>query len=486
MTQRLRFLLDTNVLIPLQDSSHILELSLANLVRLANFGGHQLLYHGPATKADFLRDPDKRRSQSNLNRLSQYIELSDPPICPWNSTGTTDNDGCDNEILHAVESDAVHALVTEDRGIHAKARVRGLQDRVYTIQLAEDWLRRLHESRDVVLPNVDDVPLYGLTGSLAEPFFDSLRAGYQGFDAWFRKKARDGRRAWVCREDSGSLGAVCVYAMQESETINDAGDILRGRALKLCTFKVDERFRGRKTGELFLKASFRYASENACEHIFIHAHPVEQDYLIRLLEDFGFQQAGTYERRDVVLVKSHPRVAPLASDLHALDYVRRYFPHYRADESVGKFIVPIQPQYHAILFPELEAQGNLFGVSNVGNAIKLAYLCHSRVGLINPGDVLLFYRTHDAKAVTSVGIVELHETSEDAAKIATLVRRRTVYSLDEIRGLATKPTKVILFRLIRHLDHPVSYDWLKENGVVTGPIQTIRRISHEGFASVVR
>jgi len=486
VTQRLRFLLDTNVLIPLQDSSQILEVSLANLVRLANVGGHQLLYHGPATKADFLRDTDKKRSRSNLNRLSQYTELSDPPTCPWNSTGVADNDGCDNEILYAIESDAVHALVTEDRGIHAKARSRGLQDRVYTIQLAEDWLKRLHESRDVLLPNVDDVPLYGLTGSLAEQFFDSLRFGYQGFDEWFRKKAREGRRAWVCRDANGSLGALCVYATQENERINDAGDVLPGRALKLCTFKVDESFRGRKTGELFLKASFRYATDNACEHIFLHAHPEEQDYLIRLLDDFGFQQAGTYQSRDVVVVKAHPRVAPLAGDLNALEYVRRYFPHFRADQSVAKFIVPIQPQYHAILFPDLEAQGSLFGSGNVGNAIKLAYLCHSRVGSINPGDVLLFYRTHDAQAVTSVGVVELHETSNDVAKIATLVRRRTVYSLDEIRDLATKPTKVILFRLIRHLDHPVSYDWLQENGVVTGPIQTIRRISHEGFSNIVR
>ena len=55
MAQRLRFLLDTNVLIPLQDSYLILEANLANFVRLASVGGHQLLYH-PATVADFERN----------------------------------------------------------------------------------------------------------------------------------------------------------------------------------------------------------------------------------------------------------------------------------------------------------------------------------------------------------------------------------------------------------------------------------------------
>ncbi|MFO0255402.1 MAG: hypothetical protein ACK52V_14915, partial [Betaproteobacteria bacterium] len=48
MPQRLRFLLDTNVLIPLQDSYQVLESNLANFVRLANVGGHQLLRSGPA------------------------------------------------------------------------------------------------------------------------------------------------------------------------------------------------------------------------------------------------------------------------------------------------------------------------------------------------------------------------------------------------------------------------------------------------------
>ena len=153
MNQRPRFLLDTNILIPLQDSHQVLESNLANFVRLANIGGHQLLYH-PATIADFERDADPQRRHRNLQRIRQYPALESPAVCPWNTTSTDANDACDNEILYALACDAVHALVTEDRGIHTKAKAKGLKSRVYTIQTAEDWLSRLHEPRLRTLPNI--------------------------------------------------------------------------------------------------------------------------------------------------------------------------------------------------------------------------------------------------------------------------------------------------------------------------------------------
>lgn len=485
MAQRLRFLLDTNVLIPLQDSYQVLETNLANFVRLASVGGHQLLYHA-ATVADFERDADDQRKARNLQRIAQYPALDNTAPCPWNTLATSANDACDNEILYALECDAVHALVTEDRGIHGKARTRGLSDRVYTIQTAEDWLRRLHEPRQVSLPNIQDVPLHSLTPLLASSFFDSLREGYDRFDAWFRNKARDNRRAWVYRDESDTLAAICIYAPQSDEEINDASERLPGQALKLCTFKVGETVRGRKIGELFLKAAFRYATENACEHLFIHADPARHDYLIRLLEDFGFEEQGTYVG-DLVLVKPHPRTAPSTDALPPLDYTRRYFPHFRRDALVQKFLIPIQPHFHDTLFPDYSPhQQRLFGsTGNVGNAIKLAYLCHAQTNAIKAGDVVLFYRTDDEKAVTSVGIVDRFEVLNDAARIASLVSRRTVYSIEEIDEMAKRRTKVILFRLVEHFPHSVPYDLLLREHVVSGPIQSIRKVPDDAFSRVL-
>jgi len=484
MTQRLRFLLDTNILIPLQDSLQILEENLANFVRLANTGGHSLLYH-PATVADFHRDVDVQRRERNLQRIRQYPALENVASCPWNDTTTSPNDACDNEILYALQCDAVHALVTEDRRLHSRSRRYGLGNRVYTIQTAEDWLRRLHEPRQISLPNIEDVPLYTLTPLLKNQFFNSLRDGYPQFDEWFRNKARENRRAWVYRTEHGTPAALCIYAEQVDQNINDADEHLLGRALKLCTFKVGETVRGRKIGELFLKAAFRYAAVNSCGYIFTHANPVEHDYLINMLHDFGFEDRGTYTG-DLVLVKQHPEIAPEESAAAPFDYLRKFFPHFRSDNAIQKFLVPIQPIFHTVLFPDGSRQEQLFGTAgNIGNAIKLAYLCHAKIKTIHPGDILLFYRTMDEQSITSIGIAEHFEASNDAARIASLVRRRTVYTMTQVEKMVEQTTKVILFRLVKHLPNPVTYDRLRREQIITGPIQSIQKISDVNFSKIL-
>ena len=485
MTKQLTLLLDTNVLIPLQDSYAALSENLASFHRLALVGGHQLRYH-PASIADFERDLDLDRRARNLQHIRRYPALVQPAKCPWNTPATSPNDACDNEILYALECDAAHALITEDKGLLTKARVRGLSNRTYNIQTAEDWLRRLHQPHDVSLPNIDDVPLHSLTPELSLAFFNSLREGYAGFDDWFRKKARENRTAWVYRDESGVLGAICIYAVQTDEAVTDDSAKLEGKALKLCTFKVGQGVRGRKIGELFLKAAFHYGTENACEHIFIHADVDKHNYLVNLLFDFGFEDCGAYGS-DRVFVKRHPIIAPDDSGIPPLEYVKRFYPHYQAGTHVRKFLVPIQQGYHQILFPDYDAVQSLLFVAggSVGNAIKLAYLSHAAVKKIHPGDVLLFYRTEDEQAVTSLGVVDQFSVLNDAAKIAALVSRRTVYSIKEIEEMVSQPTKVILFRLVKHLAKSVSYQQLQNDGVVTGTIQSITNISDDKFSKVL-
>ncbi|MCA3459142.1 MAG: N-acetyltransferase [Rhodobacter sp.] len=488
MPLRLRLLLDTNILIPLQDSMIVLRPNLANFVRLAGVGGHQLLYH-PASADDVRRDRDADRRERTLQRLAQYTELERPGVCPWNGPDTSSNDGADNEILYALQCDAAHALVTEDRDLHTKARRVGLASRVYTIQTAEDWLRRLHEPAEVRLPSIEDVPLHVLTPFLEGEFFNSLREGYQGFNDWFRTKAREGRHAWIYRDDGTEPSALCIYAIQEDEVINDGGDVLSGRALKLCTFKVGERVRGRKIGELFLKAAFRFATENACLNVFVHGSSDSHPYLIELLDEFGFMNRGSYEG-DTVFVKAHP-VEPPEIDVPAPDYVRLYYPHYRRGALIQKFLVPIRPGYHEVLFPDYESavrrQMALFRPRNfAGNAIKLAYLCHTPARSVRAGDLLLFYRTADERAVTTLGVVDRFEILDDATKIASLVSRRTVYTQQEIVAMSARQTKVFLFRYIEHFPNPVPYGELLRQDIAAGPIQSLRRIDDAQFDRLVR
>ncbi len=487
----MRFLLDTNILIPLQDSLVVLQPSLANFVRLAQENGHQLLYH-PASEKDIDRDLDQSRRQRTRQRLSQYSRLDQTAPCPWNSPTTSPNDSADNEILFALACDAAHALVTEDQGIHNKAKQRGLSDRCYFIQTAEDWLKRLHEQESIHLPNIEDSPLHTLTPTLGNSFYDSLRNGYDGFDTWFRKKAQEGRKAWIYRDEDGEIGALCIYAIQHNQRVTDEGKILNGPALKLSTFKVSETCRGRKIGELFLKAAFRLATANDIENIFVHANAADHLHLIGLLEDFGFEAIGCYTQgrmADTVYLKEHP-ISPPKSELPPFQYHKKFYPHFRTDEQVSTFIVPIQPQFHQILFPDygsdFDRQQALFrSNTNVGNAIKLAYLCHANVRSVKAGDIVFFYRSDDERAITSLGIVEDFQILQDAAAIASVVRRRTVYSMRDIESLSQKPTKVMLFRLARHFSPSISSDWLKKNAVVKGNIQTIRKIDERGFREIM-
>lgn len=374
----MRFLLDTNILIPLEDSQLPLQENLANFVRLAHEHGHQLVYH-PASETDISRDTNTRRRRQTLDRIKQYTRLENYSLCPWNTVDTGPNDAADNEILYALHCDAVHALITEDRGIHDKAKTRGLLPRVYTIQTAEDWLRRLYEKTYIQLPNIEDVPLYTLTPHLHSNFFDSLRKSYPTFDNWFRNKARENEKAWIAWERPDVIGAICIYTQQIDEIITEKGLTLNGSALKLSTFKVGQSVRGRKIGELFLKAAFRFASANRLENIFIHGDEDQHHFLFEMLEDFGFSRVGSHPGsggRDAVYLKRHPTSPPTAI-MESFEYLKRFFPHFRHDSTVEKFIIPIRPEYHRILFPDYKPrQSVLFRSSNTaGNAIKLAYLC---------------------------------------------------------------------------------------------------------------
>jgi len=97
----MRFLLDTNVLIPLEDSQRPLVPSLTSFVRLAHLNGHVLLYH-PASEDDIREDKNLERRDQTLQRLAQYERLDARPHCPWNTHEMRVNDARDNEILYAL------------------------------------------------------------------------------------------------------------------------------------------------------------------------------------------------------------------------------------------------------------------------------------------------------------------------------------------------------------------------------------------------
>lgn len=481
----MRILIDTNIAIHLEDSSSPLGENYSELIRLCQDNNHQLLIH-PASFDDINRDRDNQRRIISLSRLKKYNVLQDPPIPTAEEilllslSENSDNDKIDNQILYSLYRDAFHLLITEDRSIHRKAKILELTDRVHYIDQTIEFLRRLYSKKIIYLPSVKEVPLYRI--NIYEEFFDSLRVDYPNFDNWFKRVCAEGRQAWTFRSDDGKIGAICIYKVELNNIVTDDNLFLTGKVLKLCTFKVSEGLRGLKIGELLLKAAFRYATQNGCDHLYITMNSEKQPFLEDLFQDFGFKCRGKHGVDDVYIKDQNPQKG-FHIDSSALDFHINYYPHFRCGESVKKFIVPIRPAYHRLIFPDIQRQGSLL-IHTTGNAIKQAYLCHAPIRNISPGDILLFYRSHDLKAITSIGIVESVHILDNADKIMQMVSKRTVYSYRDILLMAQKKTMVILFRLAVHLKEPISYTWMRERDVINGKLQTITSIKNEPFKKI--
>ncbi len=489
----MRILLDTNIFIPLEDSTDILSTSFSDFIRLAHTYSHTILIHKSSLE-DIDRDKNQKRKSSMLSRFQKYEiledtdEFSEEILSQYKLKGTKDNDKVDNVILAATYHNAVHLLITEDRGIHKKASKLGISDNVLYLQQAVDILKRLHPQETKIFhPNLANKPLHQI--DLQDPFFDSLREDYNGFDEWFRKSAAEGRLAWAnIAEDANTINAILIYKSEHSETITTDHKTLPHNSLKISTFKVAEKIRGRKVGELLFKTVFEYAYKNAYSWVYLTIHPYKHAFLKDMCIDLGFYEYGIdyKSQRDQVLVKQIGIQDRAATVETPFEFYRKYSPALLCTKT-KKYIIPIQRQYHQVLFPDNQKIANLFLDNNPpGNTLKKAYLSHAPLKTMHRGDIVLFYRTGDERRITTLAIVEDYFISQDSDYIASRVAKRTVYSFDNIVQMAEKPTKVLIFRQVTHFtDRSITFEWMYSQRIVSGNIQSITQITDDSFNKIM-
>ncbi len=477
----MKLLLDTNIFIPLEpggssdispNSRDAALLSSAVLER-----GHQVFLH-PAISADIQRDKDSERAGLRRKLARKYPSLPDPPsisedlglIIGKAKFGT--NDWVDDLLLAALEADAVDLLVTEDKGIRRKARRLQLSERVVTLREAVEVLSGLQDRETLPPPAVELVRAHAIRQN--DPILNSFRDDYPGFDRWFEKCRREHRLVWLIREIDESTAGFCLFK-EEKDNKHD----LKGKALKLCSFKVSGEHNGFRYGELLLKAALDYAFKNNYSWCFITLFE-KQSHLSELLEDFGFSRLEHRTPLDE-LILAKPLKVQGGENLPALDFHVRYGPrHFRTD--VPWHLVPIQPRFSDVLFPETTSQSSLFpGMHAFGNAVRKAYLCHSGNRSVEPGDVIAFYRSEERQGIIAYGVVERAFASNISTEIARAVVRRTVYSIEEIEQMCEREVLAILFRQARLLDAPLSPDTLQKAGVFSRPPQSIQNIQKEGI-----
>ncbi|HET8796658.1 MAG TPA: GNAT family N-acetyltransferase [Thermoanaerobaculia bacterium] len=479
----MRLLIDTNVVIPLEptrrEDIHMNTPAAAELVRLVMQHGHSLFVH-PAIHDDIAHDGDDARRETRLAILPKYPVLPHPPPstkvdAALGTPARDSNDWVDHQLLAALSANAVDFLVTEDGLMTKKARRLGLDGRVFTIPAAAAYLASLLDVSPPPPPAVRETFAHTLNAS--DDIFTSFREDYgEAFDSWFHRCQTEQRRTWVV--DVGTRHAAFMIVNEEKNSAEQQG----GKTLKICSFKVSEEFRGFRFGELLLKSVFAFAESNRYIAAFVTVFAKHEE-LIALLEDFGFNRTGGLTRLgELILVKKFAAHSELEATLSPLTFHIRYGPGALRSAHDPAFVIPIQPRYSDVLFPETARSSTLFpGHFPFGNGLRKAYLSRASMRALPEGATLYFYRSQDERGIIAAGVLERIVVSQQPDEIAREVERRTVYTLREIEELCSQgPVLALLFRQARVLLRYTGYEELVRAGVLRYPPQSIQRVGEEG------
>lgn len=282
--------------------------------------------------------------------------------------------------------------------------------------------------------------------NIDDPFFDSLKEDYKGFADWFKRKADE--KAFILESD-GAIEAF-LYLKIERGPVTDVTPNMENRTrVKIGTMKINPH--GTRLGERFIKKAFDFAVSNGLDELYVTVFP-KHDPLIKIYKQYGFTEHGkkiTPDGEELVLVK----LFRAFTGNIILDYP------IVINRGVNKYLLAIYPQYHTRLFPDSILRSERFDViEDVShtNSIHKVYVSYIEdVSRLNPGDILVVYRTKDNQGpaeyrsvATSVCVVEEVRSKGDFCGIGDFLnycRTYSVFSDDELRGWysARKPLYAI-------------------------------------------
>lgn len=274
---------------------------------------------------------------------------------------------------------------------------------------------------------------------IQDPFFDSLRASYPEFNAWFNRKAEAGENAYVFFDEMGWIIDFLYLKIEEEEVSDVVPALPAKRRLKVGTFKLVSR--GTRRGERFMKKIMDRAVAENVDEIYVTIFPTEElQYLIHSFERFGFEHIANKPHNgglsEYVLVK----------DMHSVknDIIKDY-PFVKRN-GVSKHLLSIIPDFHTKLFPDsilTNESYNLVQDISSTNSIYKIYICWmDGVEQLKKGDLLLIYRTSDNKGpaayrsvATSICTVDEIRTFHDFKDCDAFVNYAKPYSIFDTNDL---------------------------------------------------
>jgi hypothetical protein len=308
-------------------------------------------------------------------------------------------------------------------------------------------------------------------------------------------------------EIDGHLAGLVIY---KTETHDEARTVHPGpRILKVCTLKMKDEYLGEKFGEQLLKKILWYAQGNGFDLVYVTVFP-RHELLIALLQTFGFRITQERDKGELVMERiMFSGETPSLAEAAALCFDKHSYPAFVDGTAIAKYVVPIQPAFHVILFPEIaEApvlplfpdQRFLVSSSGIrdrtpGNTIRKVYICRSPTRTLQAGDLLLFYLSKSgdlvrSQSVTTIGVVEQGRLATSAQELIQLVGRRSVYTkrnLEAFTPTVDSPVLVVDFLLQGHFEPAISLEKLLRTGAfVSRPPQSIKRITNTVYQSLKR
>lgn len=493
----MRVLLDTNILIH-RESDRVDREDIGTLFRALDAIRAEKCVH-PLSIAEISRHANPEVVRAFKVKLESYHVLRTvaPESSETSALGAgdhTENDRTDTALLREVAAGRIDTLITEDRGIHAKARAAGLSASIFTI---DSFLEKVTAEN----PPLADYRVLSVKKThfgevnLRDGFFDSFRHEYKEFDRWFNRKADE--LAYCCTDESGRLVAF-LYVKREGPTENYA-DISppfgRAERLKIGTFKVTAN--GQKLGERLLKIVFDNALLYGVDEIYVTAfgRSTDEERLLNMLGEWGFTHHGT---------KTSPNGVEQV-------YARNFQPTFNPDDPrlsypylstrTRKFIVPIYPAYHTELIPDsilnTESPADFVESKPNRNAISKVYVSRSINRALRPGDTIVFYRTksddgpaHYTSVATTIGIVqEVLDYFASKTDFIKACRKRSVFTDGELaahwdRNQGSRPF-VVNFLYAYSLPTRPNLVTLEEAGIIRKAPRGFESISTESFKKLL-
>ena len=431
----MRILLDTNIIIH-REASKVYNQDIGLLFHWLDKLHYEKCIH-PATVDEINSYQDEEVVNTMKIKIVNYnvlrtLSQDTPQTLHLNSLDKIQNDFNDTAILKELLNNRVDYLITEDKGIHRKAKFLCISEKVFKI---DSFIEKVSFEN----PELSEYKVLSVKKeffgniNLKDNFFSSFLEDYQEFEWWFNKKSDN--ISYIC-ETNGEVKAFLYLKVEDanSENYNDITPVFQPKKrLKIGTFKVEST--GYKLGERFLKIIFDNALRNNVEELYVTIFDKreEQQRLISLLEEWGFVHWGTKETKngiEQVLVRNFNKNINQKPQI-SFPFVSR---------NANKFIVPIYPEYHTELFPDSilnnESPRNFVENEPHRNALKKVYISRSINRNLNPGDLIIFYRTggNYQGVVSTIGIVEsVIDNIPSEEKFIDLCRKRSVFSDAELK-----------------------------------------------------